>query len=430
MARRRRLFWKYVVFFSLLVTVALLASGLIEIYFSYQENKEALVGPPAGEGAGRSGPDRELHHRDRAPDGLGHPAPRGGGRRRSSSAASTSTASSVRCPPSPRSATSIATGREQVRVSRLAMDVFGSQADLSADPRFAEARARGLYLGPVYFRKESEPYMTIAIAEGSGRRRRHRGGGEPQVHLGRGVPDQDRQGRAGLRGGRAGRAHRASRTSAWCSRRRTSSGSTTSRPRSRAPGARRRARMPRRSRAISTDAAGADRSRHDPARSAGRSSSSSRWRRPSRRSRPRSGAPRCSSWSASSLSVIVSLILARRMVKPIRALQAGAAQFGDGRPGRPHRGAHRRRARRRWPSSSTAWRASSRSPTPASSSKVEERTRELTEALEQQTATAEILAGHQQLAHRPPAGDGRGGRERRPPLRRPERADLPARRGR
>ena len=40
------------------------------------------------------------------------------------------------------------TGREQVRVSRLAMDVFGSQADLSADPRFTEARARRLYRGP------------------------------------------------------------------------------------------------------------------------------------------------------------------------------------------------------------------------------------------------------------------------------------------
>ena len=40
---RRRLFWKYVVFFTLLVTGALLASGAIEIYFSYQENKAALA---------------------------------------------------------------------------------------------------------------------------------------------------------------------------------------------------------------------------------------------------------------------------------------------------------------------------------------------------------------------------------------------------
>src|SRR6185503_16673568 len=58
-------------------------------------------------------------------------------------------------------------GKEQVRVSRLAMEVFGSNLDLSADPRFTEARARRLYRGPVYFRKESEPYMAIAIAEGA-----------------------------------------------------------------------------------------------------------------------------------------------------------------------------------------------------------------------------------------------------------------------
>src|SRR5262245_18541860 len=40
---RGRLFWKYVVVFAGLVSGALLASGLIEIYFSYQENKDALV---------------------------------------------------------------------------------------------------------------------------------------------------------------------------------------------------------------------------------------------------------------------------------------------------------------------------------------------------------------------------------------------------
>ena len=41
--RRRRLLWKYVIFFSILVTGALLANGAIETYFSYQENKEALA---------------------------------------------------------------------------------------------------------------------------------------------------------------------------------------------------------------------------------------------------------------------------------------------------------------------------------------------------------------------------------------------------
>jgi signal transduction histidine kinase len=59
-------------------------------------------------------------------------------------------------------------GREQIRVSRLAMDTLGSGADLSQDPKFAHARANKRYLSQVYFRKESEPYITLGIA-GSGR---------------------------------------------------------------------------------------------------------------------------------------------------------------------------------------------------------------------------------------------------------------------
>ena len=59
-------------------------------------------------------------------------------------------------------------GREQIRVSRLAMDTLGSGADLSQEPKFAHARANKRYLSQVYFRKESEPYLTMAIA-GAGR---------------------------------------------------------------------------------------------------------------------------------------------------------------------------------------------------------------------------------------------------------------------
>ena len=59
-------------------------------------------------------------------------------------------------------------GREQLKVSRLSMDVAGGGADYSADPRFTEALAKKVWFGPVYFRKESEPYMTMAVAQ-SGR---------------------------------------------------------------------------------------------------------------------------------------------------------------------------------------------------------------------------------------------------------------------
>jgi hypothetical protein len=55
-------------------------------------------------------------------------------------------------------------GREQVRVSRIALDVVGSQADFSREPTFVQAMASKLYHGPIYFRRGSEPYMTLAVA--------------------------------------------------------------------------------------------------------------------------------------------------------------------------------------------------------------------------------------------------------------------------
>jgi signal transduction histidine kinase len=55
-------------------------------------------------------------------------------------------------------------GKEQLKVSRLMMDVIGSGTDYSHSPEFTEARAYGIWFGPVYFRKQSEPYMTLAMA--------------------------------------------------------------------------------------------------------------------------------------------------------------------------------------------------------------------------------------------------------------------------
>jgi hypothetical protein len=59
-------------------------------------------------------------------------------------------------------------GREQALVSRVAMDIIASKTDYSQHPKFAEAIASKHYYGPVYFRRQSEPYMTLAIA-GAGR---------------------------------------------------------------------------------------------------------------------------------------------------------------------------------------------------------------------------------------------------------------------
>src|SRR4030095_13216814 len=42
--------------------------------------------------------------------------------------------------------------------------VVGSGIDLSKEPKFTEAVKNKVYYGPVYFRRESEPYMTLALA--------------------------------------------------------------------------------------------------------------------------------------------------------------------------------------------------------------------------------------------------------------------------
>ena len=57
-------------------------------------------------------------------------------------------------------------GREQLRISRLAMDAVSGGADVSKEPRFTVARSGKTWYGPVYFRKETEPYMTIARPAG------------------------------------------------------------------------------------------------------------------------------------------------------------------------------------------------------------------------------------------------------------------------
>ena len=55
-------------------------------------------------------------------------------------------------------------GREQLRLSRLEPDVLDSGADLSADARFRGTREGRVWYGPVTFRRGSEPYMALAMA--------------------------------------------------------------------------------------------------------------------------------------------------------------------------------------------------------------------------------------------------------------------------
>lgn len=88
-------------------------------------------------------------------------------------------------------------GRERLRLSRQAEDSVGSDADHSAEESFRTAIAGKVYYGAVYFRRETEPYMTIAV----GGARRDAGVSVAEVNL-KHIWDVVSQIRVGL-GGRA-----------------------------------------------------------------------------------------------------------------------------------------------------------------------------------------------------------------------------------
>lgn len=56
-------------------------------------------------------------------------------------------------------------GREQLRVSRLGLNLIESDIDHSQDPLFVAARTQSPAYSPVYFRDGTEPYIRLAEAE-------------------------------------------------------------------------------------------------------------------------------------------------------------------------------------------------------------------------------------------------------------------------
>jgi signal transduction histidine kinase/CheY-like chemotaxis protein len=159
---RRRLFTKYVSLFVAVVSIALLSNGIFDVVFYYQEHKASLIRiqrEQAEAAAAKIGQfikeiESQLGWTTQLPWSAGSIEQRRFDALRL-----------LRQVPAITELSQVdATGKERLRVSRLAMDVVGSSADFANDPKFTEAVARKVYYGPVYFRRESEPYMTLAIA--------------------------------------------------------------------------------------------------------------------------------------------------------------------------------------------------------------------------------------------------------------------------
>src|SRR5215211_5583287 len=159
---RGRLFRKYVGLFVAVVCVALFANGLFEIWFSYQEHKTALIRIQREQAEAAAAKIGQFVKEIEGQLGWTVQLPW------SASTLEQRRFDALRLLRQVPAITELSqldsTGKEQLRVSRLAMDVVGSGLDLSKDPKFAETVAKKVYYGPVYFRRESEPYMTLAVA--------------------------------------------------------------------------------------------------------------------------------------------------------------------------------------------------------------------------------------------------------------------------
>ena len=165
---------------------------------------------PARAGGGRRRKNQPVHQGDREPARLDHAIAVVGGIARRT-AASTRCGCCKQVPAITELSQVDSTGKERLRVSRIAMDVVDSGIDLSKEPKFTEAVANKVYYGPVYFRRRVRAlYDAGAGRHPQGRRRQHRRG-QSEADLGRGLADQGRRARPCLCGGLAGAADRASR---------------------------------------------------------------------------------------------------------------------------------------------------------------------------------------------------------------------------
>src|SRR5438105_15350482 len=143
------LFRKYVALFLAVVCVALLSNGLFEIWFSYREHKTSLIRIQREQAEAAAAKIGQFIREIESQVGWTTQLPWSAGtidQRRFDGLRL------LRQVPAITELSQLdATGKEQLRVSRLAMDVVASQTEFMNDAKFNEAVTKKVYYGPGYF---------------------------------------------------------------------------------------------------------------------------------------------------------------------------------------------------------------------------------------------------------------------------------------
>jgi signal transduction histidine kinase len=160
--KRNRLFAKYVALFVAVVGVALLSNGIFEVFFYYREHKASLIRIQREQAEAAAAKISQFVREIEGQLGWTAQLPWSAG---SLQDRRFDALRLLRQVPAITELSQVdAAGKERLRVSRLDMDVVDSGLDFSKDPKFVNAVINKIYYGPVYFRRESEPYMTLSLA--------------------------------------------------------------------------------------------------------------------------------------------------------------------------------------------------------------------------------------------------------------------------
>jgi two-component system, NtrC family, sensor kinase len=161
----RRLIWKYTAVVVTLVAAAIISVGLTELYFAYQDSKTALTRVERDKASTAATSIEQLMQEIlRELDGVAQPAVEKG-RAGLDERYQEFSSIIVRQEFVGQLSYLDSAGKEQVRTSPLEIDRIGSGVDFSTSPTFIRARKEKRFLGDVYFEGGSRPYITIAVAE-------------------------------------------------------------------------------------------------------------------------------------------------------------------------------------------------------------------------------------------------------------------------